>query len=224
MYLTGLMLGCDVRDVDQGILEAVTIKHLPAGAAHYRAGLLRWQLFASRPHCIFARGPVALIAPCLKIGLGPLPQEHCPCALEIGAGMVERCRGTVCAFSRMTARIESATPFPWVGVKQVADAPCNRPGVNIAVIDVPAIWPFRIPATGEGGECHALSKRDQRTGGSTRMRIEARHVQQPRQMFFIAASVRAFSALSGSAYFSCCDAGVLDVAALSGAVGGDILS
>ena len=54
------------------------------------------------------------------------------------------------------------------------------------------------------------------------MRGEA--CQQPRQMFFIAASVRAFSALSGSAYFSCCDAGVLDVAALSGAVGGEILS
>jgi hypothetical protein len=58
MYLTGLMLGCDVRDVDQGILEAVTIKHLAAGAAHYRAGLLRWQFLAGFPHCIFPFGPV----------------------------------------------------------------------------------------------------------------------------------------------------------------------
>src|SRR5258706_331702 len=63
-------LGCDVRDVDQGILEAVTIKHLAAGAARHRAGLLRWQLFASRPQCIFSRGPISLIAPRPKIGLG----------------------------------------------------------------------------------------------------------------------------------------------------------
>ena len=43
-------------------------------------------------------------------------------------------------------------------------------------------------------------------------------------MFFIAASVRAFSALSGSTYFSCADAGVLAVADLPGAMGGEILS
>jgi hypothetical protein len=43
-------------------------------------------------------------------------------------------------------------------------------------------------------------------------------------MFFIAASVRAFSALSGSTIFPCCDAGVLDVADLPGAIGGAILS
>jgi hypothetical protein len=49
--------------------------------------------------------------------------------------------------------------------------------------------------------------------------------QQPRHMFFIAASVRAFSALSGSADFPGSDAGgVLDVAVLPGALGGDILS
>jgi hypothetical protein len=49
--------------------------------------------------------------------------------------------------------------------------------------------------------------------------------QQPRQMFFIAASVRAFSALSGSTYLPGSDADcVLRVADLSAAMGGDILS
>jgi hypothetical protein len=42
----------------------------------------------------------------------------------------------------MAAWIESASPFPWVGVKRVAVAPSDRPDVNIAVIDVPAIGPF----------------------------------------------------------------------------------
>jgi hypothetical protein len=49
--------------------------------------------------------------------------------------------------------------------------------------------------------------------------------QQPRHMFFTAASVRAFSALSGSTNFPGSDAGcVLDVADLPGAMGADILS
>jgi hypothetical protein len=43
-------------------------------------------------------------------------------------------------------------------------------------------------------------------------------------MFFIAASVRAFSALSGSTIFPGSDAGFLDVADLPGAMGGDTLS
>jgi len=40
----------------------------------------------------------------------------------------------------------------------VADAPRDRAGVNVAVVDVPAVWAFRVSAAGEGG--HAASKRD----------------------------------------------------------------
>jgi hypothetical protein len=43
-------------------------------------------------------------------------------------------------------------------------------------------------------------------------------------MFFVAASVRAFSALNGSTFFPCSGGGVLSVADLPGAMGGDILS
>jgi hypothetical protein len=61
-------------------------------------------------------------------------------------------------------------------------------------------------------------------GGGKAVIYPRRDVQQPRHMFLIAASVRAFSALSGSTIFPCCDAGVLDVADLPGAIGGAILS
>jgi hypothetical protein len=72
-----------------------------------------------------------------------------PCFLEIGAGLREAGGGIALMFARMRTRIEAATPFPWVGVKRVADAPRDRPDADIAVIDVPAIWPFRISAAGE---------------------------------------------------------------------------
>jgi hypothetical protein len=41
---TGFVLGGDVRDVDQGILEAVAIKHLAAGTAHHRLGFCEGNL------------------------------------------------------------------------------------------------------------------------------------------------------------------------------------
>jgi hypothetical protein len=40
---------------------------------------------------------------------------------------------------------------------RAAGATRDRAGVNIAVIDVPAIWPFRISAAGKGG--HVTLKR-----------------------------------------------------------------
>jgi len=38
---------------------------------------------------IFPFGPISLIAPCLKIGLGALRQEHQSCSPEIRAGILE---------------------------------------------------------------------------------------------------------------------------------------
>jgi hypothetical protein len=64
-------------------------------------------------------------------------------------------------FSRVTAGVEAASPFPWVCIVRVAVAYRDRSDANIAVIDVPAILPFRIPAAGEGW--HAPS--NCRTGG-----------------------------------------------------------
>ncbi len=39
--------------------------------------------------------PVPLIAPCLKVGLGAVGQEHAPRSFEVCARLVERRRGAV---------------------------------------------------------------------------------------------------------------------------------
>jgi hypothetical protein len=75
MYLTGLMLGCDVRDMDQGILEAMAIEDLAAGASHQGVRFLRRQFLASIPHRIFSSGPILLVTPSLKISLGSFRQN-----------------------------------------------------------------------------------------------------------------------------------------------------
>jgi hypothetical protein len=57
----------DVGDRDHGVLQTVTIEDFAAGTSHQGAWFLRWHLFAALPHCIFARGPIPLIVPFLKI-------------------------------------------------------------------------------------------------------------------------------------------------------------
>ena len=74
------------------------IKYLAAGAlpeATARlAGLpfVRRQFLACIPQRIFSRGPISLIAPCLKIGLGALRQERLPCTFENRRGPRRRSR------------------------------------------------------------------------------------------------------------------------------------
>jgi hypothetical protein len=60
-----------------------------------------------------------LIAPRLKIGLGPVRQERRPGALEIGAGLLEGRGGIALVLARMRTRIEAAIPLPWVGVVRI---------------------------------------------------------------------------------------------------------
>ena len=60
MYLTGLMLGCDVRDVDQGILEAVTIKHLAAGQRIIELWAFAMESFSPVVHIAYLRAVQSL--------------------------------------------------------------------------------------------------------------------------------------------------------------------
>jgi hypothetical protein len=114
----------------------------------------RLQPLAGIPQRIFPFGLISLLAPCLKIGLGALRQEHQPRALEIGAGLFEG-RGSVgLMFPRMRARIEAAAPFPRMGVVRVAGALGNRADMNIAVVNVPAVAVVFGSAAGEGGMPH----------------------------------------------------------------------
>jgi hypothetical protein len=81
--------------------------------------------FACIPQRIFPRGPISLIALCLKIGLGAFRQERPPFAFEIGAGLGEGRGGVGLIF----ARIEAAAPFPPISIVRVAAALGDRTGV-----------------------------------------------------------------------------------------------
>src|SRR6266550_6905825 len=96
------------------MLKLVAIKHLTTWAPHKRVWFLRGQLLAGRPHGIFPSGPIAGIAPFLKIRLGSVRQEHPPRRFEIGARLVEGCRGAVADFPGIRARVEASAPFPRV--------------------------------------------------------------------------------------------------------------
>jgi hypothetical protein len=61
---------------------------------------------------VFLGGPIALIAPRLKIRLGAVRQKHAPCGLEVGPRLVERSRGAALMFAGMGSRIKSAAPAP----------------------------------------------------------------------------------------------------------------
>ena len=65
------------------------MESLTARARHQRTRHLRRQSLASFPHCIFLLGPIPLLPPSLKIGLGPLRKKDLPCLFEFAPGFVE---------------------------------------------------------------------------------------------------------------------------------------
>jgi hypothetical protein len=62
-----------------------------------------------------------------------------PHALEIGARRFEGRGGVGLMFFRMRVWIEAAALFPRIGVMGISHALGNRPDVNIAVVNVPAV-------------------------------------------------------------------------------------
>src|SRR6267142_5766223 len=69
---------------------------------------------SSCPHFIFARGPVALIAPCPKVRLGSVCQKYLPRGFEVGTGLVrvtarEMARSIL---ERHSGRLECREPAP----------------------------------------------------------------------------------------------------------------
>jgi len=89
---------------------------------------------------ILLRRPGLLITPCLEVCLFTVWQEHVPCRVEVGAGLVESLCRAARAFAGTWARIEPTLPFPWFGVVWIAGALRDRAGVDVAVIDQPALW------------------------------------------------------------------------------------
>ena len=97
----------DVRQVQEHFLGAVHDEYLAAGALPEAMGRLagsiarRLKPLAGIPQRIFPRGPISLIAPRLKIGLGAVRQEHLPCAFEVGPGLLEGRGGVATDFTRL---------------------------------------------------------------------------------------------------------------------------
>jgi hypothetical protein len=92
------------------------VEYLTARAfAEARRGLAgtivrRLNPLASIPQRIFSRGPIPLLAPCLKVSLGSVCQKYFPRGFEIGTGLVERGSGAVFVFAWMRAWIKAAAP------------------------------------------------------------------------------------------------------------------
>src|SRR6266478_1674709 len=155
---TGFVLGGDVGDVDQVFLEAVTVEDAAARAFQIDAARLpglpfvRRQPFARVPQRVFPCRPIPLIAPRLKISLGSIRQKHPPGALEIGAGLIEGSGRAILLLARLRSRIETASPLPRILIMGIAGTDRDRPGVDIAVVDVPAFLAgFGRSAAGEFG-------------------------------------------------------------------------
>src|SRR2546430_1621128 len=100
---------------------------------------------------LFAR-PIALIAPCLEIGIGSAGQEHRPGRPKAGAGLVETGGGAGGAFVGPRPRVEAAGPTPRVFVDWDAGPQRDRAEVNVAVKGAPALLAcFGIAAADKGG-------------------------------------------------------------------------
>jgi hypothetical protein len=106
-----------VASVDIAASGVMPIELCATRTVHHRSRDLRGKLFAPIPHCIFTGGPVALIAPSLEIGLGPLGQENAPCIFKAGAGLFECRGGAALVFARLAAMIEAYRPFSGILIK-----------------------------------------------------------------------------------------------------------
>jgi hypothetical protein len=130
--------------MNYGILQKMAVKDHSARAFHEDAARLprlpfiRRKLLAGVPECVFSRGPIALSAPRLKIGGGSLREKRRPRLFKISAGFRKCWRGSVGMLARMTAGIKTAVPLPRVRIVGVSSSDRYRPGVHVAVIDMPA--------------------------------------------------------------------------------------
>jgi hypothetical protein len=103
-------------------------------------------------HPVLPSREISVVAPFLKICLGPFRQEHAPGGLESGARQVERGCGAALMFAGMGSGIKPATPAPRIGVGWIPRADHDRADAHIALVDQPGhLWGVGVAAAGEGG-------------------------------------------------------------------------
>ena len=130
----GPLRGIDVLAMAVASGRIMAIELLAAWAAHHRVGHLRRQLLAARPHLIFPRGAIAMVAPCLEVGLGAPRQEHAPRGFEVGSRLIERVGRARSVF----ARLRSA-PFPRLSGRRVAAAHRDDADTHVAIEDAVSV-------------------------------------------------------------------------------------
>ena len=101
---------------------------------------------------VLLRGPSLLLEPLLKVSLGTVRREDPPGRLKGLASGLECRRGAASALARPAARKEAAAPLPFESRTRIADALRDRTGVDVAVIDAPALLREATIAAAGGGE------------------------------------------------------------------------
>ena len=108
---------------------------------------------------------VALVAPSFEIRLGPVGQKDGPYGFELGARIVKGFSRTSPMFAGPSPRIEAARPFPRIFVMRTPDPPCDGAGLDVAIIDMPAIRAFGTKPAGRArqGRGRSRSRSDETT-------------------------------------------------------------
>jgi len=139
--------------MDQGVRQLMTIERFAARAAHQGIRLLRRHSFTTFPHGVFARRPVAGIAPSPVIGRRARGRKPLLVDFKIRARLIEGRRGATRLLAGLGAGIEAAAPFPWIFVMRLAYAARDRADPDVTEIDVPAVLAFGVSAADEFGHC-----------------------------------------------------------------------
>jgi hypothetical protein len=126
----------------------VAIELHAANAAHQGTG--SGLFLAAGPRCVLASCEVAPIAPLLVICLGSLRRKLTPRDFELSTPSEEIWRRTAPVLAGLRSWIEAARSSPLINVDRNASALGNRADMHVTVIDVPAVWTFRIATAGEG--------------------------------------------------------------------------
>ncbi|WP_454617532.1 hypothetical protein [Bradyrhizobium cenepequi] len=108
-------------------------------------------------HSVFPRGAVAVVAPCLIVGVGSGRGELLPCLRELGSGLVEGGGEAVSILARFGAGIEAAGPAPRWRLARRAGTQTDVPDGDVAETDHPVlVVVVRVAAAGQHDR---LSKR-----------------------------------------------------------------
>ena len=93
----------------------------------------------------------AMAADEYEVGPGPVRQKYSPCRFEVGASLVEACRGAIGIFSRVAACVEPAHPASGIFMGRNTGADRDHADAHVTI--------NRKPVSRKGRECADLLTR-----------------------------------------------------------------